>query len=42
MGETKFRVGDKVKFKSWQEMEEEFGLDDDGDIDIPFAFSLVS
>lgn len=39
MGETKFRVGDKVKFKSWQEMEEEFGLDDDGDIDIPFSFT---
>ena len=39
MGETKFRIGDKVKFKSWQEMEEEFGLDDDGDIGIPFGFT---
>lgn len=39
MGETKFRVGDKVKFKSWQEMEEEFGLDDDGDINNPLTFT---
>lgn len=39
MEETKFRVGDKVKFKSWQEMEEEFGLDEDGDIDNFLTFT---
>ena len=39
MEEIKFRVGDKVKFKSWQEMEEEFGLDKDGDIDNFLAFT---
>ena len=27
-----FKVGDRVQFKSWKEMEEEFGLDGDGDI----------
>lgn len=39
MGETKFRIGDKVKFKTWQEMEEEFGLDNDGDINSPITFT---
>ena len=39
MEETKFRVGDKVRFKTWQEMEEEFGLDEDGDIDVYVSFT---
>lgn len=30
--ERKFKVGDRVKFKSWHEMEKEYGVDDDGDI----------
>ena len=34
-----FKVGDRVQFKSWEEMEKEFGLDDDGDIDIFPAFT---
>lgn len=25
-----FKVGDRVQFKTWEEMEEEFGLDDEG------------
>lgn len=33
-----FKVGDRVQFKSWEEMEREFGLDDDGDINIPMGF----
>ena len=28
----KFKVGDRVQFKSWEEMEKEYGLDKDGDI----------
>ena len=34
-----FKVGDRVQFKSWEEMEKEFGLDDDGYIDIFPAFT---
>lgn len=33
-----FKVGDKIKIKSWEEMEKEFGLDPDGDIDIEPSF----
>ena len=28
----KFKVGDKVKVKNWEDMKNEFGTDDDGDI----------
>ena len=34
-----FKVGDRVQFKSWEEMEKEFGVDDDGYIDIFPAFT---
>jgi hypothetical protein len=33
-----FEVGDKVKIKSWEQMEEEFGLDKIGDIECAAAF----
>ncbi len=33
-----FKVGDRVQFKSWEEMEKEFGVDECGDIDIPIGF----
>ena len=35
----KFRVGDKVKIKSWEEMEKEFGLDRSGNIDCNAHFT---
>ena len=35
----KFKVGDKVKIKSWQEMKEEFGLDCNGNIDCNLCFT---
>lgn len=28
----KFKAGDRVQFKTWEEMEKEYGLDNDGDI----------
>lgn len=30
---SKFNVGDKVRVKDWDELVEEFGLTEDGDID---------
>ena len=33
-----FKVGDRVQFKSWEEMEREFGVDECGDINIPMGF----
>ena len=35
------KVGDKVKVRSWAEMEKEFGLDSDGDIDTEVCFSTI-
>lgn len=35
----KFKVGDKVKIKSWEEMEEEFGLDHAENINCNFGFT---
>lgn len=32
------KIGDKVKLRSWEDLEEEYGLDDDGDIDTPSFF----
>lgn len=34
----KFKVGDKVKIKSWEEMEKEFGLLPNGSINCNFGF----
>lgn len=34
-----FKVGDRVQFKSWEEMEEEFGIDSAGDIKIQYYFT---
>lgn len=33
-----FKIGDKVRLRSWEDLEEEYGLDDDGDIDTPSYF----
>lgn len=35
----KFKVGDTVRIRSWESMEEEFGLDDDGDIQANLIFT---
>ncbi len=35
----KFKVGQRVRFKTWEEMEKEFGLDKDGDIDCSKCFT---
>lgn len=35
----KYKVGDKVKIKTWEQMKSEFGLDYDGDIDSPLCFT---
>ena len=34
MAKYEFKVGDRVQFKEWDEMEKEFGLDFSGDINI--------
>lgn len=36
---SKFKVGDRVRFRTWDDMEKEFGLDDDGDIKCRCCFS---
>lgn len=33
-----FKIGDKVRLRSWEDLEEEYGLDDDGDIGTPSYF----
>ena len=35
----KFKVGDRVKIKSWKEMEKEFGVDSHGDIKAQYYFT---
>ena len=35
---TDFRVGQKIRIKSWGRMEEEFGLSPNGDISCRFTF----
>lgn len=35
----KFKVGDRVQFKSWKEMEEQFGLNNDGSIHCMCSFT---
>ena len=34
----KYKVGDEVIVRSWESMEREFGLDDDGYINVPKKF----
>ena len=34
----KYKVGDKVKVREWDDMVEEFGTDEDGDIDCNLCF----
>ena len=34
----KYKVGDKVKVRSWEDMEKQYGLDYDGDINTSFCF----
>lgn len=36
----KFKVGDRVQFKSWEEMEKEFGVDSNGRIDVVYGFTI--
>ena len=36
----KYKVGDKVKIKTWERLVEEFGLDSNGDIEGKFHFSI--
>jgi len=36
----KYKVGDKVKIKTWEEMEEEFGLDKYGSINMSSIYSF--
>ena len=38
MAKYNFAVGDKVQFKEWDELADEFGFQDSGDIDAPGAF----
>lgn len=35
----KYKVGDKVRVRSWASLEAEFGLDEDGDIKTLFCFA---
>lgn len=35
----KFKIGDKVRVRKWDDMEKEFGLDNDGDIKCRFCFA---
>lgn len=37
-----FKIGDMVKIKSWEEMVEEFELDEDGDISIRNGYTFFS
>lgn len=34
----KYKVGDKVKVRKWDDMALEYGVDDDGDIEMPIYF----
>lgn len=37
-----FKVGDRVRIRQWDDMEREFGLDSDGDIDCrPYFTQLM-
>ena len=38
----KYKVGEKVKIKSWIQMEKEFGLDKQGDIKTPHYCSFLT
>lgn len=38
--EMKFKVGDRVRVRDWDDMEKEFGVDRNGDIHIPFWLFL--
>ncbi len=35
---SKYEVGDELRIREWDDMEAEFGLDEDGDIDISVSF----
>lgn len=37
-----FKVGDKVRIRQWDDMAEQFGLDEEGDIKIPYPDLVVS
>ncbi len=35
----KYKIGDVVKIRSWEDMENQYGLDEDGDIACPGVFT---
>lgn len=38
----KYKVGDKVRVRKWNDMVDEFGTDEDGDIPVTLAIYLSS
>lgn len=35
----KYKIGDMVEIRSWEDMENQYGLDEDGDINCPGIFT---
>lgn len=35
---SKYKVGDELRIREWDDMEAEFGIDEDGDINMPTSF----
>lgn len=41
MRDEDIHIGDMVRVRQWEDMEEEFGLNEDGDIDLLFPFQYA-